>query len=186
MKRRLSPGADSTPAPARRGRQPQVSCDFCRQKKIKCGPQRPCLNCLTRSLHCDGGVTTQPGTGDADSPNPLKEIQERLRRLEQAVFSSTEPGPPLYQNAGSPNDSARPSSSRTASMSPDLDYPEAPDALVCISLAANMGPPLPQSVIRMLISDHPAAQPSLSIHLPGRWSRIGWHLTISIAVDVRG
>src|SRR5688500_9098490 len=111
MKRRLSPGANSASAPARRGRQPQVSCDFCRQKKLKCGPQRPCLNCLTRSFPCDGGVTSQPAAGDADSRNPLKEIQERLRRLEQAVFPSTEPGPPLYQNIGSMNDSARPSSS---------------------------------------------------------------------------
>jgi len=64
-----------------RGRQPQTSCNFCRHKKLKCDRSRPCSNCVSRGQTCHGGPTV---ISALSSP---ADVLERLRRLEQAVFS---------------------------------------------------------------------------------------------------
>lgn len=53
MKRNASSAAVAAPSAPRR-RQPQISCDFCRSKKLKCDRGRPCLNCSVRKVPCDG------------------------------------------------------------------------------------------------------------------------------------
>ncbi|KAK2037390.1 hypothetical protein LZ31DRAFT_509820 [Colletotrichum somersetense] len=92
MKRR----ADFEPKdPGKQRRQPQVSCDSCRKKKLKCDRGNPCSSCLVRGLPCTGhpsshdpvaqwsNVTLALGTGTNDS------ILGRLQRLEHAVFGSS-------------------------------------------------------------------------------------------------
>ncbi|KAK2009117.1 hypothetical protein LZ32DRAFT_640251 [Colletotrichum eremochloae] len=84
---------DSKDAGKRR-RQPQVSCDSCRKKKLKCDRGNPCASCVVRGLPCTGhpnshnaavqlsNITLAPGIGSDDS------ILGRLRKLEHAVFGS--------------------------------------------------------------------------------------------------
>lgn len=80
--------ATSDPAPdtsvGRRQRQPQISCDFCRHKKLKCDRARPCSNCVARGQACHGGPAAPFAPGLSNSTD----ILERLCRLEQAVFSA--------------------------------------------------------------------------------------------------
>ncbi|KAK3313632.1 hypothetical protein B0H66DRAFT_566662 [Apodospora peruviana] len=79
-----------------RKRQPQTSCDFCRQKKLKCDRLRPCSSCTARSRPCHGppGAQQSPiGTASTvHSPHADAtghEILERLRKLEEAVFGNS-------------------------------------------------------------------------------------------------
>ncbi|KDN68535.1 hypothetical protein CSUB01_10417 [Colletotrichum sublineola] len=84
---------DSKDAGKRR-RQPQVSCDSCRKKKLKCDRGNPCASCVVRGSPCTGhpnshnaavqlsNTTLAPGIGSDDS------ILGRLRKLEHAVFGS--------------------------------------------------------------------------------------------------
>ncbi|KAK4442592.1 hypothetical protein QBC34DRAFT_479943 [Podospora aff. communis PSN243] len=125
MKRRPSPGSESASGPVRRGRQPQISCDSCRRKKLKCGPERPCPNCVTRNQPCEGGPPPPERLGvvHVDSLNNSKEILGRLRRLEQAVFD----GPPRPSQPQILGSELQCSSTQTASLLAALDYPAAPD-----------------------------------------------------------
>lgn len=54
MKRRLSKDTAVADDGPRRRRQPQVSCNFCRSKKLKCDRGQPCSNCNARGIRCDG------------------------------------------------------------------------------------------------------------------------------------
>ena len=92
MKRKLSPeGAtealahDPDTRTARSRRQPQVSCDLCRHKKLKCDRGRPCSNCVARGKECRGGPVFPSVSGGAAA---TADILERLRRLEDAVFAN--------------------------------------------------------------------------------------------------
>lgn len=58
MKRRLDT-PESTGAAGRR--QPQVSCDFCRRKKLKCDRGAPCSSCSVRRLTCSNHAATEAG-----------------------------------------------------------------------------------------------------------------------------
>jgi hypothetical protein len=132
MKRKLSPASTAGASLARRTRQPQISCDFCRHKKLKCGPERPCPNCLVRNQPCHGSHATPPTSSDAHSLN-ASEILERLRRLEQAVFLPSETGAPSASASSHlPDPVAQNLHPRRVNRakSVDLDYPEAPDTLV--------------------------------------------------------
>ncbi|KAK1756782.1 hypothetical protein QBC47DRAFT_169427 [Echria macrotheca] len=65
-----------------RRRQPQISCNLCRQKKLKCDRLRPCSNCVSRQQACEGGP------GPVVGLEQLSDVERRLRRLEQAVFET--------------------------------------------------------------------------------------------------
>lgn len=97
MKRKLSPDWAAFPtaerptaasaraqdlSDGRRRRQPQISCDFCRHKKLKCDRSRPCSNCVARGQECHGGPAVTSALDGADA----SDILERLQRLEQVVF----------------------------------------------------------------------------------------------------
>lgn len=73
-------------------RQDIISCQFCRQKKLKCDRQHPCSNCASRGNICrhssrapsvDRGRDTNGPTLDA------KSILSRLQRLEELVGVDT-------------------------------------------------------------------------------------------------
>ncbi|KAH7020843.1 uncharacterized protein B0I36DRAFT_333270 [Microdochium trichocladiopsis] len=83
MKRR----ADNSSAPARR--QPQTSCDSCRQKKLKCDREQPCGSCRARGLQCSiaSGLSVDHG-------GSIAEVLARLAALEQTVLLSKTTDPP--------------------------------------------------------------------------------------------
>ncbi|OHE99285.1 hypothetical protein CORC01_05326 [Colletotrichum orchidophilum] len=98
MKRAVE--SDTENAAQKRRRQPQVSCDSCRKKKLKCDRGDPCSSCVMRGLLCAGQPGSQkppaePSRIPALSENGGESILRRLRTLEQAVFgaaSSTDAG----------------------------------------------------------------------------------------------
>lgn len=80
--------ADCAPAPALARplkRQPQTSCDSCRQKKLKCDRAEPCAACHTRGLTCS--LKSQHDTTKPEDSGILR----RIAALEQAVFSRSLP-----------------------------------------------------------------------------------------------
>lgn len=94
MKRKAN-SATAMAQPARR--QPQTSCDSCRQKKIKCDRAQPCSNCRVRGLACSvfAPAPALPPVSPAESVGhgaSISAILDRLGALEQAVLKSTPPG----------------------------------------------------------------------------------------------
>ncbi|KAI1633477.1 hypothetical protein F4809DRAFT_623048 [Biscogniauxia mediterranea] len=85
MKRKERSPADK---PQVRRRQPQVSCDFCRGRKLKCDRGTPCSSCSVRGIRCSSQLE------DGSLPQPIAEtdvnssILSRLQKLEQAVFGN--------------------------------------------------------------------------------------------------
>lgn len=101
MKRKAaSPPAGAT-QPSRR--QPQVSCDSCRRKKLKCDRGQPCGSCRSRDIACttpntpgirrdvNGHAAAHPlGVGAAESGGvSIHSILARVAALEQTVYRST-------------------------------------------------------------------------------------------------
>ncbi|KAF6800365.1 hypothetical protein CSOJ01_12180 [Colletotrichum sojae] len=92
--KRITP--QSPEGPQKRRRQPQVSCDSCRKKKLKCDRGVPCSSCVVRGLSCTGQPPPQKGVAQQRTPAPVPasvpgtddSILGRLRRLEDAVFGS--------------------------------------------------------------------------------------------------
>ncbi|KAH8664531.1 hypothetical protein BX600DRAFT_437074 [Xylariales sp. PMI_506] len=89
--KRKEPIADDSPRHGRR--QPQVSCDFCRSKKLKCDRGAPCASCTVRGLECSSQAS-QPGplpplSESSSSTGADSSILSRLQKLERAVFGTT-------------------------------------------------------------------------------------------------
>ncbi|KAK6866412.1 hypothetical protein PG995_002940 [Apiospora arundinis] len=88
-------------------RQPQVSCDSCRRKKLKCDRGQPCGSCRTRGIACTTPSTSAPGirhdintqaaahslagiAGAAESGGvSIHSILARVAALEQTVYRNT-------------------------------------------------------------------------------------------------
>lgn len=118
MKRGTTSPAALEPDTTRRRRQPQISCNFCRSKKLKCDRAQPCFNCRSRGLVCDG----QPAiasSSSSSSPRDDTDVLERLRRLETAVFGPTTSSSPHHHDSA-----ARPYGSRLGETpaTAELDY----------------------------------------------------------------
>ncbi|KAJ3543488.1 hypothetical protein NM208_g3561 [Fusarium decemcellulare] len=66
----------------------QLSCDFCRKRKLKCDRKQPCGTCSSRdqstSCHYPSETIRQPRQSSKSAPNS---IQRRLSRLEDTVSS---------------------------------------------------------------------------------------------------
>ncbi|KAF2686189.1 hypothetical protein K458DRAFT_363820 [Lentithecium fluviatile CBS 122367] len=89
-----SPQSQSQPPsqiPSRR--QEPVSCQFCRQKKLRCSRESPCSNCVARNIKCvhvtsRGATVTTPGPS-VSGANPggltLQSLHARLQRIENAL-----------------------------------------------------------------------------------------------------
>lgn len=63
-------------------RQDPISCQLCRSKKLKCDRRQPCSNCVARGVTCQ----SQNSETHYPAPDPDQTVQERLKRLEDAVF----------------------------------------------------------------------------------------------------
>ncbi|EGP86337.1 uncharacterized protein MYCGRDRAFT_43643 [Zymoseptoria tritici IPO323] len=79
-------------------RQDPVSCQVCRQKKLKCDRKLPCSNCRSRKVTCeyqnregDRQVTVDNGEDDGrdDLRAENRAMRARLDRLEQVVFQTS-------------------------------------------------------------------------------------------------
>ncbi|KAL2838552.1 hypothetical protein BJY01DRAFT_34146 [Aspergillus pseudoustus] len=111
---------DSPVVPARRRRdKPQLSCSFCRQKKLRCDRERPCQACTARGA---GALCTYPARATpqpcASSSNAQSSIARRLDSLENSLNSFIQTvGNSTLQHVQGPQDSA---SSSMAPTSPAL------------------------------------------------------------------
>ncbi|KAI1333201.1 hypothetical protein F5Y16DRAFT_407151 [Xylariaceae sp. FL0255] len=72
----------SRPPPNRRRDKPQLSCNLCRRRKLRCDRQHPCGNCKRREL----GPTCTYVNGLPPAAPPIA-IHDRLRHLEDLVVS---------------------------------------------------------------------------------------------------
>jgi hypothetical protein len=109
---------DPAEEPQRGHRQPQISCDSCRKRKLKCDRADPCSSCAVRGLPChrqpsarrvgvgQRSVRYKFGTLEcleltlttsSHSAVPSDDVLRRLQALEEAVFhGERHPGPNLY------------------------------------------------------------------------------------------
>ncbi|OBR05627.1 C6 zinc finger protein [Colletotrichum higginsianum IMI 349063] len=141
MKRRAEDPSDQ--ASTKRPRQPQVACDSCRRKKLKCDRADPCSSCAMRGLVCmgqpspRGPVLSQtsfvpPLLSDAGDPDS---ILGRLRKLEQAVFggstttgsSSADHQPPIDPDPETRRDDRRSSQTRRRKSGSPPSHRPSPD-----------------------------------------------------------
>ncbi|KAI3328855.1 hypothetical protein HD806DRAFT_480898 [Xylariaceae sp. AK1471] len=70
------------PPPNRRRDKPQLSCNLCRRRKLRCDRQHPCSTCKKRGL---GSSCTYAASETSSTPSPG--VQDRLRHLENLVVS---------------------------------------------------------------------------------------------------
>ncbi|KAI1259321.1 hypothetical protein F5Y18DRAFT_420863 [Xylariaceae sp. FL1019] len=75
----------SRPPPNRRREKPQLSCNLCRRRKLRCDRQHPCSNCKARDEYASIFSSCTYVTGLPTSPSAS--VQDRLRRLEDLVVS---------------------------------------------------------------------------------------------------
>ncbi|VUC27735.1 unnamed protein product [Clonostachys rosea] len=82
------PGVDAgkaRPSMSRRRDKPQLSCNLCRHKKLRCDRQQPCYNCAGRGLSCVYAQNTDVGAPTSSIGEPQSTIQDRLAHLEKLV-----------------------------------------------------------------------------------------------------
>ncbi|KAL6812337.1 fungal-specific transcription factor domain-containing protein [Trichoderma camerunense] len=90
---------------------PQLSCTYCRQKKLKCDRGHPCDNCAKRNLSqsCQYATpTTRSRTAQTRRVAYSSDISERVRHLENLVLSLA------ARNSGLQNQSADSATIRVA------------------------------------------------------------------------
>ncbi|KAI8944684.1 hypothetical protein F4801DRAFT_599409 [Xylaria longipes] len=100
------------PPPNRRRDKPQLSCNLCRRRKLRCDRQHPCATCKKRGLESsctyvmDGAASTPPAG-----------VQDRLRHLEDLVVSymNQNEGLGLSASAQSPPNIQEPDASHAPS-----------------------------------------------------------------------
>ncbi|KAI8958197.1 hypothetical protein F5Y11DRAFT_360218 [Daldinia sp. FL1419] len=101
------------PPPNRRRDKPQLSCNSCRRRKVKCDRQQPCRTCSLRGLAASCAyppdVTSRPSDRDGHST-----VQNRIRELEGLVHA-------LMQRAASKNSSNAQALPEAAEDSPDSE-----------------------------------------------------------------
>ncbi|KAI1742357.1 hypothetical protein F4680DRAFT_30232 [Xylaria scruposa] len=76
---------------SRRREKPQLSCNLCRRRKLRCDRQHPCGTCDKRGLGLSCTYTTTATSTSGDSPaasqRPPATVQERIHQLENLVVS---------------------------------------------------------------------------------------------------
>ncbi|KAI0429762.1 fungal-specific transcription factor domain protein [Xylaria sp. FL1042] len=91
------------PSPRRRDK-PQLSCNACRRRKVRCDRLHPCTNCSSRGAgsSCVYATTTTITTTQARLPDRLPRkstnVQDRIDQLESLVLGL------MYQTTSSSND----------------------------------------------------------------------------------
>ncbi|KIW23410.1 uncharacterized protein PV07_11610 [Cladophialophora immunda] len=99
-------------AARRRREKPQLSCNLCRKRKLKCDRCHPCHNCSRRGLagSCNFPDSGLPGPTNRRSPDqlPASNVRDRVNQLETQVeclisaLKQATPVPPILQNSGPP------------------------------------------------------------------------------------
>ncbi|KAH6959615.1 hypothetical protein BKA56DRAFT_662631, partial [Ilyonectria sp. MPI-CAGE-AT-0026] len=83
---------NSKPPPNRRRDKRQLSCNFCRHRKLKCDRRRPCAACTARGLTCSfPSPTSNPSRLSPSQSGPrltLESLEDRVRSLEGLVLST--------------------------------------------------------------------------------------------------
>ncbi|KAJ5507139.1 hypothetical protein N7527_009282 [Penicillium freii] len=96
------------PPPSRRRDKPQLSCNSCRWRKVRCDRLRPCSNCSSRGLGSSciyTNITTSAASSPAQAASqgrlkvPATNMQDRINRLESLVLKL------MHQNESSPRES---------------------------------------------------------------------------------
>ncbi|KAH9909068.1 hypothetical protein F4778DRAFT_715127 [Xylariomycetidae sp. FL2044] len=74
---------------SRRRDKPQLSCNLCKRRKLRCDRQNPCSTCDKRGLglSCTYSATTDSTTADASHRRPPATVHERIHQLEGLVVS---------------------------------------------------------------------------------------------------
>ncbi|KAL4786576.1 fungal-specific transcription factor domain-containing protein [Aspergillus varians] len=77
---------DSPSSTSRRRAKPQLSCNLCRRRKLKCDREYPCGTCSKRGL--DKSCIYPPNAMQPSSPGrPSASVQARIQQLENLVIS---------------------------------------------------------------------------------------------------
>ncbi|KAF7155447.1 hypothetical protein CNMCM5623_007518 [Aspergillus felis] len=80
---------DTVPSASRRRAKPQLSCNLCRRRKLKCDREYPCGTCSKRGL--DKSCTYPPNAMQPSSPGqPSPSVQARIQQLENLVLRLTQ------------------------------------------------------------------------------------------------
>ncbi|CAG9983177.1 unnamed protein product [Clonostachys byssicola] len=73
------------PSTSRRRDKPQLSCNLCRHKKLRCDRQQPCYNCAGRGVSCIYAQNPNNGVPSSSIGEPQPTLQDRLTHLERLV-----------------------------------------------------------------------------------------------------
>ncbi|KAJ5097189.1 Fungal-specific transcription factor protein [Penicillium angulare] len=89
-----SPLATTRPPPSRRRDKPQLSCNPCRKRKVRCDRVHPCSNCASRGLSTSCTYTLQPtvARGPAHLQDRINQLEGLVLGLMQQTTSSPGPG----------------------------------------------------------------------------------------------
>ncbi|KAK3995852.1 fusarisetin A cluster transcription factor [Cladorrhinum sp. PSN332] len=83
-----SPPSRPTPPPSRRRDKPQLSCNLCRRRKLRCDRQHPCSSCSSRALTCTYAEQPIPTTSSSlAKPAASSSMHDRIVQLERLVMS---------------------------------------------------------------------------------------------------
>ncbi|KAF6824637.1 fungal specific transcription factor [Colletotrichum plurivorum] len=120
------------PPPNRRRDKPQLSCNLCRRRKLKCDRRQPCQTCSHRGLPCTYATNNAPAAGVAQHTpgRPRTNVQARLAQLEDLVVSMMDDQgpsratPPTTDPEGNPLAYSQPLDSGNASSVVASEYYE--------------------------------------------------------------
>ncbi|KAL0930850.1 fungal specific transcription factor [Colletotrichum truncatum] len=98
----ISAGSERHRPPLNRRRdKPQLSCNLCRRRKLRCDRQQPCQTCSHRGLPCTYANNGPASAGIARhnaSSRPQMNLQTRLSQLEDLVISIMDNSSPADEN----------------------------------------------------------------------------------------
>ncbi|KAI1840930.1 hypothetical protein JX266_012866 [Neoarthrinium moseri] len=104
------------PPPNRRRDKPQLSCDLCRRRKLKCNRLYPCENCAKRGLDSQctfpGPATRSTARQRSRDANESSNVYDRLRQLESQLARIERPSPTPTRHV--PGPAATPTESGTS------------------------------------------------------------------------
>ncbi|KAF1815012.1 hypothetical protein P152DRAFT_456046 [Eremomyces bilateralis CBS 781.70] len=71
--------------PNRRRDKPQLSCNLCRRRKLRCDRSDPCCNCTKRGLTCTYACLPNRSSNSKQEENPDRGLFDRISQLEVLV-----------------------------------------------------------------------------------------------------
>ncbi|KAI0010543.1 hypothetical protein F4779DRAFT_627117 [Xylariaceae sp. FL0662B] len=86
------------PPPNRRRNKPQLSCNLCRQRKVKCDRQQPCKTCCNRGLTCVYPPYYNMALRSSDRDRHRRDLQDRISDLESLALDLMQQARPKDQH----------------------------------------------------------------------------------------